>query len=95
MMDLINSTWKSEKYMEFQMRLRRSICPIQSVLYVGRNRRLLLHSTQSHYYPYPFWWHCALLLSGAELKPRGYYLEHVFYLDVIFINMSHVVYLDQ
>ena len=38
----------------------------------------------------------AWLLFSAELKPRGYYLEHVFYLDhVIFTNMSHVYYLDQ
>ena len=37
-----------------------------------------------------------VLLFSAELKPRGYYLEHVFYLDhVIFTNMSHVYYLDQ
>ena len=36
------------------------------------------------------------LLFSAELKPRGYYLEHVFYLDhVIFTDMSHVYYLDQ
>ena len=36
------------------------------------------------------------LLFSAELKPRGYYFEHVFYLDhVIFTNMSHVYYLDQ
>ena len=36
------------------------------------------------------------VLFGAELKPRGYYLEHAFYLDhVIFTNMSHVYYLDQ
>ena len=36
------------------------------------------------------------LLFSAELKPRCYYLEHVFYLDhVIFTNMSHVYYLDQ
>ena len=36
------------------------------------------------------------LLFRAELKPRGYYLEHVFYLDhVILTNMSHVYYLDQ
>ena len=36
------------------------------------------------------------LLFSAELKPRGYYLEHFFYLDhVIFTNMSHVYYLDQ
>merc|ERR1712242_445238 len=38
---------------------------------------------------------CYVLFS-AELKPRGYYLEHVFYLDhVIFTNMSRVFYLDQ
>ena len=36
-----------------------------------------------------------LLLFSAELKPCGYYLEHVFNLDhVIFTNMSHVYYLD-
>ena len=36
------------------------------------------------------------VLFRAELKPRGYYLEHVFYLEhVIFTNMSHVYYLDQ
>ena len=36
------------------------------------------------------------VLFSAELKPRGYYLELVFYLDhVIFSNMSHVYYLDQ
>ena len=36
------------------------------------------------------------ILFRAELKPRGYYLEHVFYLEhVIFTNMSHVYYLDQ
>ena len=33
------------------------------------------------------------VLFRAELKPRGYYLEHVFYLDhVIFTNMTHVYY---
>ena len=38
----------------------------------------------------------AKLLFGAELKPRGYYLEHVFYLDCAFpTNMSHEYYLDQ
>ena len=37
-----------------------------------------------------------ILLFRAELKLRGYYLEHDFYLDrVIFTNMSHVYYLDQ
>ena len=36
------------------------------------------------------------VLFGAELKPRGYYLEHVFYLDCAFpTNMSHEYYLDQ
>ena len=36
------------------------------------------------------------LLFSAELKPRGYYLEHVFYLDhVIFTKTNHVYYLDQ
>ena len=36
------------------------------------------------------------LLISAEMNPRGYYLEDVFYLDhVIFTNMSHVYYLDQ
>ena len=37
-----------------------------------------------------------ILLFRAELKLRGYYLEHDFYLDrVIFTNMSHVYYLNQ
>ena len=41
-------------------------------------------------------WVILLPLFGAELKPRGHYLEHVFYLDhVILTNMSHVYYLDQ
>ena len=36
------------------------------------------------------------VLFRAELKPRGYYLEHAFYLEhVIFTIMSHVYYLDQ
>ena len=36
------------------------------------------------------------LLCSVELKPHGYYLEHVFYLDhVIFTNMSNVYYLAQ
>ena len=36
------------------------------------------------------------VLFSAELKPRGYYLEHAFDLDcVIFSNISHVYYLDQ
>ena len=36
------------------------------------------------------------VLLSTELKPRGDYLEHVFYLDhVIFTNMSHVYYMDK
>jgi len=31
------------------------------------------------------------LLFSAELKPRGYYLEHVFYLDCVEFYLSHVL----
>ena len=35
-------------------------------------------------------------LFSAELKPRGYYLEHIFKLDhVILTNLRHVYLLDQ
>ena len=34
----------------------------------------------------------AILIFGTELKPRGYYLEHVFYMDHDFTNMTHVLF---
>ena len=47
-----------------------------------KDKRVVLYEQKLHF--------------SSELKPRGYYLEHVFYLDhVIFTNMSHVYYLDQ
>ena len=62
----------------------------QPICFYKSNRAMdrAIFDTNSLLHSFEF---CFILLFSAELKPRGHYLEHVFYLDhVIFTNMSQV-----